>query len=142
MKIYISGCTRTEKRMIAKTADLLESAGHLPSFYALGTPYSRENLEQSDAAVFILPDGSFECPISHMTQGSLKELVYCINNRKDIYISYESQSGLRMYAAEITDNLCIKGITATYMNLDTIGEVEDILRPENSKTEESSKRFY
>lgn len=140
MKVYISGCTRENKRIIEQTAKLLRSAKHEVSYYTLGTEYSPENLEQSDAVVFVLPNGSFQRPLSDMTQGSLKELVYCLNNRKNIFISYESNSGLRVYAAEITDTMCIRGISATYMNLNTLDEIKE--RPNIVKTEESTKRFY
>lgn len=140
MKVYISGCTREDSRLIKQAADLLESAGHQPSFYSMGSEYSSEPLEQSDAVVFILPGGTFQCPLVRMTQGSLKELIYCLNSRKDIFISYKSNSGLRIYTAEITDTLCIKGVSATYMNLDSMSEIKDSQSPE--VIEKSTKRFY
>lgn len=126
--------------MIEQTAKLLRSAKHEVSYYILGSEYSSENLEQSDAVVFVLPNGGFQCPLSNMTQGSLKELVYCLNNRKNIFISYESNSGLKIYAAEITDTMCIKGIPVTYMNLNTLDEVKE--HPTTVRIEKSTERFY
>lgn len=139
MKIYISGCTREDGQIIKRTADLLEPK-HQVSFYNIGSEYSSEPLEQSDAVVFVLPGGIFQCPLVRMTQGSLKELIHCLNNRKDIFISYKSNLGLRIYTAEITDTLCIKGVAATYMNLDSVSEVKDLQYPE--EIEKSTKRFY
>lgn len=140
MKVYISGCTREDSRLIKQTADLLKSTKHQPSFYSMGSEYSSEPMEQSDAVVFVLPGGTFQCPLVRMTQGSLKELIYCLNNRKNIFISYKSNPGLRIYTAEITDTLCIKGVSATYMNLDSISEIKD---SQNLKViEKSTERFY
>lgn len=142
MKIYISGCTREDGRMIKQTSDLLRSSKHQACYWNIGSEYSSEPLEQSDAVVFVLPGGTFQCPLVRMTQGSLKELVYCLNNKKDIFVSYKSNSGLRIYAAEITDTLCIKGISATYMNLDTIDEIKDSYHSEVKTIKESTERFY
>lgn len=142
MKVYISGCTRENKRIIEQTAKLLKSAKHEVSYYTLGTEYSPEDLEQSDAVVFVLPHWLFGCPLTDMTQGSLKELVYCLNNRKNIFISYYSTVGIRIYAAKITNTLCIQGIPATYMNLNTISEVIESLPLETKVIEKSTERFY
>lgn len=146
MRVYISGSTRTQDKIIKETAEILRKDGHIPSYHMDGHLYSKNNLEKSDAVVFILPSNSWSYPIHKLTQGVLKELVFCLNHRKDIFISYRAQNGLKVYAAEIDEDLCIKGISATYLNLGVLDELK-IDKSKADKPLVSSKsvgtaRFY
>lgn len=144
MKVYISGCTRTMSKYIVETSSLLRRSGHEAYFHKQNTDYDPSLLQQADATVFVLPDLSWETPLRKLSQGSLKELLYCLNNKKDFYIAYKTFSGvLKIYAAEITEELCIRGISATYMNLDIMDGVLD--HPTSHVTytiPKSTERFY
>ena len=142
MKVYISGCTRTMYREIKETAELLSKAGHSATYYVRGTVYNKTLLEMADAVVFVLPGLSWETPLRKLTQCSLKELIYCLNNKKDFYIAYKTFDGvLNIYAAQINEDLCIKGTDSTYMNLDTINDILE--SPTNQETYvTTTERFY
>ena len=57
----------------------------------------------------------------------LSELVWCLNNRKSIFIAYRSADGLKIYSAEITDTLVFQGITRTSGNIFKILKVSSSL---------------
>lgn len=145
MKVYISAST-TQGYEIRCATNLLREGGHTPSHHVDGDTYDIDNLKKADAVVFVLPSNSWSYPIHKLTQGVLRELVFCINQKKDIFIAYRTQSGLKIYAAEIDEDLCIRGIQATYMNLDTLNALEEtkIEPSEEHKLESNAtyKRFY
>ena len=95
-----------------KLIPILVRKGIKVSLYNSGEQYTTKLLSESDACIFVLGD-YFEYDITKLTTGVLSELLYCINNRKPIYLYYESQQGPGVYAVEITKDLHLKGIPGT-----------------------------
>lgn len=96
---------------------ILHTQKHKVSYWQKNQEYSLEGISKAKAVVFVLPNYAWEYSLHKLSKGMLSELVYCLNNKKDMYIAYKRASGaIGIYAAEITDDLMISGIRATEGN--------------------------
>lgn len=77
------------------------------------TDYDFSLLEKADCVIFVLENFKWQERLENISRGMLTELVWCLNNRKPIFIAYRSANGLKIYSAEITDTLVFQGIART-----------------------------
>ena len=90
--------------------------------------YIEEDLDKSDAVVFLLPNNDFRCVHSEMPLGLRVELARAYALNKPIFVGYLTTSGsYNIYDVE-TDGKLIKGVTGTAGNI-----YDTILRPEPKK---------
>lgn len=115
MTVYVSVPYKKEY-LSKKVLELLDRHSIKSLKYDKNEEYTTKKLSEADACIFVLGE-FFEYDITKLTNGVFTELLYCINNRKPIYLYYESQLGPRIYAAEITEDLHLKGIQGTSDNI-------------------------
>lgn len=109
-RIYVS-CSLDMPTMPTKVKRCFADYDAYVSYYQKGITYKKEWLEQADMVVFVLPYGNFAWDVNKLTNGVLKELIYCLNTHKPYFISYTTSDGkLGIYPAMINDELCITGI--------------------------------
>lgn len=81
------------------------------------TDYDFSLLERANCVVFVLENFKWQERLENISRGMLTELVWCLNNRKPIFVAYRSADGLKIYSAEITDTLIFQGIARTSGNI-------------------------
>ena len=76
--------------------------------------YIAENLDKSDAVIFLLPNNDFECTYIEMPTGLRMELARAYALNKPIFVGYKTRStgDYNIYSAE-TDGKSIEGIAGT-----------------------------
>lgn len=116
-RVYISRSAKVPDEKLKKLINYLKGENIDISYWKKGTEYDLETFQNNNAYIFMLGDGFwFEQHLSCMTSGTLKELTWCLSNRKPIFIAYQSSDGkLAIYGANITPDLKIIGDT-TRMN--------------------------
>lgn len=92
-----------------------------------GVDYDFSLLEKVDYVIFVLENFKWQEKLENISRGMLSELVWCLNNRKPIFIAYRSADGLKIYSAEITDTLVFQGIARTSGNIFKILKVSPSL---------------
>lgn len=110
-KIYIS-CPYDMPMVPPKIKKHFESHDVDVKYSQKGVTYRKEWLEQADAVIFVLPNMNFKWDVCKLTNGVLKELVYCLNTRMPYYVAYTTSDGkLGIYPGMLTDDMDITGVT-------------------------------
>ena len=110
-RVYISRSMKVPDEKLKKLINYLKGENIDISYWKKGTEYNLEMFQNNNAYIFMLGDGFWsEQYLSCMTSGTLKELTWCLSNRKTIFIAYQSSDGkLAIYGANITPDLKIVG---------------------------------
>lgn len=145
--VYVS-CSWDNPIELQKTKSALKTEGFSVTSNGKTEVYDDTKIQKADFVVFVFEKSSWSWALDKLSSGVLKELVWCLNNRKPIFIMYHSCSGgLKPYAAEITSDLTIRGIQGTSPNMGTISIIASSAIPviewkEDSTRFDHSTNFY
>lgn len=128
MKVYIScpwsfsnGLEKVARYLMGSSKGSIESV----SYNKKGEDYNFSLLEQADCVVFVLDVFRWQERLESISRGMLTELVWCLNNRKPIYLAYKSAStDIGIYSAQITEELLLQGIAGTSGSIFKVSEIK------------------
>lgn len=133
--VYVS-CSWNNPKELDKTKSTLETKGFSVTSNGKIEKYDSTKIKKADFVVFVLSGFQWGCPLEKLSGGILKELVWCLNNRKPIFIMYKTCSGeLHPYAVEITEGLVIQGLAGTSPNMEVLSTIDPLMClvvPDNS----------
>lgn len=135
-KVYLSCSYRNHHRLkeaitvLSKTYDISYNEKEVSA-------YDDSKIQKAEFVGIILSNFDWSRALNLLSSGVLKEVVWCINNRKPMFIVYKTRTEgiIKLYSARITSELTIEGIAETTMNVKTLSEINPIL-VDYSKAEE------
>ena len=142
-RVYISFPVSAELSIRDSIEDLIRIKGDKDvDFWLRGNAYSPEPLITADKVVFYINGNHFKYQRHKLSSGCKKELELAIKYKKEIYLAYRSNLGLRIYAVNVNTDI-IEGIPGTYLNFFQEKKYNEMVNPcsEIFKTHQTIKEI-